>query len=463
MKTKNTRTICIRNLITWSPLGRGFLLVALASFTLALAQAISPPPDGGYPAGNTAEGQNALFRLTAGINNTAVGFDALFDNTTGSLNIANGYQALYSNTTGSDNTANGYQALYSSTTGRDNTANGFQALCRNITGSDNTANGYQALFGNTTGSDNTANGFRALSNVTIGSQNTGSQNTANGAYTLYFNTTGYQNTAAGYGALFGNTTGYANTVDGFGALSGNTTGKYNIALGYFAGSNVTTGSNNIDIGNVGAQGESNTIRIGAFGAQTNTNIAGIYNVNEGGTISAVYINSGGQLGTQPPPSSRRFKKNVKPMEQTSVAILGLKPVTFQYESDTKGTSQFGLIAEEVAEVNPDLVIYDADGQPYTVRYDAVNAMLLNEFLKEHKKVEEQARTIAQQRRDFQASITKLEVNAAQQQKDFRATATHQQEEIKALTASLKEQASQIHKVSTQLELSKSAPQLAGND
>jgi hypothetical protein len=157
-------------------------------------------------------------------------------------------------------------------------------------------------------------------------------------------------------------------------------------------------------------------------------------VNEGGTISAVYINSGGQLGTQPPPSSRRFKKEIKPMEQTSVAILGLKPVTFHYKSDTKGTSQFGLIAEEVAEVNPDLVIRDADGQPYTVRYDAVNAMLLNEFIKEHRTVQ-----------------------------DLKATVAKQEAAIASLTASLKRQASQIQRVTTEVALSKTASQTIVNN
>src|SRR5207237_2741923 len=151
---------------------------------------------------------------------------------------------------------------------------------------------------------------------------------------------------------------------------------------------------NIDNGNTGSGGESGTIRIGEPISQTKAFIAGIYNVNEGGTILPVYINSGGQLGTQAAPSSRRFKNEIKPMDESSGAILGLKPVTFHYKSDTKGTPQFGLIAEEVAEVNPDLVVRDENGEVYTVRYDAVNAMLLNEFLKEHRKNEEQGATIA---------------------------------------------------------------------
>ena len=246
--------------------------------------------------------------------------------------------------------------------------------------------------------------------------------------------------------------GFDNTANGVDALLNNTTGVLNIALGAGAGQNLTTGNNNIDIGNEGAAADTNTIRIGAVGVQAATFIAGIYGVNEGGTITAVYINGNGQLGTQAPPSSRRFKKEIKPMDQTSEAILALKPVTFQYKSDTKGTPQFGLIAEEVAEVNPDLVVRDAQGEIYSVRYEAVNAMLLNEFLKEHRTVQE-----------LKSIAAKQEATIAQQQKDFQATAAEQQKEIKALTASLKEQASQIQKVSDQLEVSKATPQIVASN
>ncbi|PYJ20732.1 MAG: hypothetical protein DME99_09280, partial [Verrucomicrobia bacterium] len=209
-------------------------------------------------------------------------------------------------------------------------------------------------------------------------------------------------------------------------------------------------------------GEANTLRIGQSIFQTF--IAGISGVNEGGTISAVYINTDGQLGTQPPPSSRRFKKEIKPMDQTSEAILGLKPVTFRYKSDPADAGpQFGLIAEEVAEVNPDLVMRDKTGEIYTVRYEAVNAMLLNEFLKQHKafideqrKVQQQEATIAQQRRDFQAAI-------AQQRKDFEASTATQQKRMESVMALLNEQAAQIQKVSAQIEVSKPAAKIVGND
>jgi hypothetical protein len=205
-------------------------------------------------------------------------------------------------------------------------------------------------------------------------------------------------------------------------------------LGYHAGVFLTTGSGNIDIGNEGVPAESATIRIGDS-SQTRTFIAGIYGVNEGGTMSAVYINgSNGQLGTQPPPSSRRFKKQIKAMDQTSQAILALKPVTFQYKSDPTSRAQFGLIAEEVAEVNPGLVVRDEKGEIYSVRYDAVNAMLLNEFLKEHRKVQ-----------------------------DLEATVAQQHKGMEVLAAQLKEQASQIQKVSAQLELNKPATRTVLNN
>src|SRR5205823_660958 len=263
-------------------------------------------------------------------------------------------------------------------------------------------------------------------------------NTAVGQYALE-NTVSGGNTATGHGALRNDTSGDINTAYGLNALLSNKSGNDNIALGADAGINLT-GDNNIDIGNDGVVGESDTIRIGtplnpsALG-QNRTFIAGIYNVSEGGTIKPVYINSNGRLGTQPPASSRRFKEAIKPMDKTSEAILGLKPVTFQYKNDKTSTPQFGLIAEEVAKANPDLVVRDDDGEIYTVRYEAVNAMLLNEFLKQQGKVQEQAGTIKQ----LKATVAKQE-----------ATNTQQQKEIKALTASVREQASAIQKVNARL-------------
>jgi hypothetical protein len=309
-----------------------------------------------------------------------------------------------------------------------NTFLGDDALNSDTTGTDNTAIGRDALFSNTTGGSNTAIGSDALFNNT-----TSFANTAIGGVALESNTTGFANTAIGDGALVNNTTGFLNTATGNQALLSNTTGTSNIALGVSAGMNLTTGSNNIDIGNAGAAGESNKIRIGTNGTHRNTFIAGISGVTVAGGVGVI-IDARGHLGTVV--SSERFKDQIKPMDKASEAILALQPVTFRYkhELDPDGIPQFGLVAEQVEKVNPDLVARDDQGQPYSVRYEAVNAMLLNEFLKEHRKVQE------------------LEANAAEQQK-----------EIKKLASQLRAQASQIQKVSDQLELSKPAPRTVANN
>lgn len=357
-------------------------LIALACFGfLPIAQAVTPAPDGDYGNGNTAEGGDALFSLTAGKDNTALGFNALYSNTLGSENSATGSRALYSNVNGAQNTATGSRALYTNTSGARNTAIGTNALLNNTTGNSNTATGINALLNNTTGEGNMANGGYALFSNT-----TGDVNTATGFDALFSNTTGTGNTASGLSALGSNTTGSDNTVDGVSALLNNTTGNNNIALGANAGSNLTTGDNNIDIGNFGVAAESNTIRIGTSGTQTRAFMAGIYGTIVSGT--PVKVNSSGQLGVTP--SSARFKRDIRNMERASDVLLALRPVTFHYkrEIDREGSPQFGLVAEEVEKVSRDLVIYDAEGKPYTVRYDAVNAMLLNEFLEEHATVEQ---------------------------------------------------------------------------
>src|SRR5437016_3650267 len=263
------------------------------------------------------------------------------------------------------------------------------------------------------------------------------ETTAEGDGALSSLTTGQGNTALCSNALnanttINNTTGNGNTANGLDALVNNTTGNDNVALGTSAGGALTTGDLNIDIANEGVAGEANTIRIGTRGDQTRTFIAGISGAPVAG--AAVKVNANGQLGV--PPSSERFKAEIKPMDRASEAILALKPVTFRYkkELDPKGNPQFGLVAEQVEKVNPALVDRDGKGEIYTVRYEAVNAMLLNEFLKEHRTVQE------------------LEATVAQQQK-----------EIQALTASLKEQASQIQKVSAQLEVSKPTRQMVINN
>src|SRR5438132_8657469 len=236
---------------------------------------------------------------------------------------------------------------------------------------------------------NTAKGTDALFSLTT----LGFFNTATGFEALFSNTTGSFSTADGLSALRHNTTGEGNTANGFRALVRNTTGNDNIALGNNAGENLTTGSNNIDIFDRGVAGEANTIRIGKQGTQRTTFIAGISGATVTGT--AVVVDSNGQLGVAP--SSQRFKDAIQPMNKASEAILALKPVTFRYkhELDPKGIPQFGLVAEQVEKVNPDLVARDEQGKPYSVRYEAVNALLLNEFLKAHRRIEEQDKRIEQ--------------------------------------------------------------------
>ena len=424
-----------RDSISRSPLRYGLFLIPLVLAALAVSPTakaqLSPPPDGGYDGNNTAEGTDALFSLTTGTDNTAIGFDALFSNTTGSENTATGSDSLLLNTTGIRNMANGFAALEANTTGVRNTASGRAALARNTTGSDNTGDGHDALFSNTTGIHNTATGSFALLFST-----TADDNTADGYAAMLFNTIGNRNAAVGYWALYNNTTGNNNTANGYSALVNNTTGNDNIALGNFAASNLTTGDNNIDIGNQGVAGEASTIRIGTQGTQTKTFVAGISGAGVSGV--AVKVNAAGQLGT--PPSSARFKEGIKPMDKTSEAILSLKPVTFRYkkEIDVDRTPQFGLVAEDVEKINPDLVTRDAAGKVYTVRYEAVNAMLLNEFLKEHRKVLEQEATIAQLKKDFRATVAQL-------------------------VTRLDEQAAQIQRVSAQLEASKPERQIVLNN
>ena len=353
---------------------------------LPKTQAVFPPPDGGYPGFNTSEGQNALFSLTTGVANTAVGWFSLFSNTDGSYNTAVGAGTLLFNI-GDQITEDGTQ---------------------------NTAVGTAALLFNTAGANNTALGTVALSNNDIGNQNT----------------------ATGSTALSNNTTGSFNTANGNGALLNNTTGNFNTAIGIGAGLSVGTADHVTCIG-AGASG----------GNLSNTTwIANVYGVATQNAMTApVLVSAAGQLGTVV--SSERFKKDVITMDTASEAILSLRPVTFHYRTDTKGIPQFGLIAEEVAKVNPSLVLPDKEGKPYTVRYEAVNAMLLNEFLKEHRKVEEQ-----------QTAIAELKSVVAQQQKEFRAAMAEQQKEMENVIARLKQQEAKIQRVNDTIELTEAAPQ-----
>jgi hypothetical protein len=374
------------------PFLMAFMLSCFGLSTKLLA--VVPAPDGGYLGANTAEGDSALFSLTTGASNTAIGFAALGSNTTGDFNTAEGSGALLFNTTGSSNTANGVNTLLHNTTGFQNVSTGVQALFSNTTGFHNAADGFQALFSNSTGNHNTADGDNALVH---------------------------------------NTTGNLNTAVGGHALDHNITGSSNVALGFQAGFNIT-GNGNVCVGQniVGLAGESNVTRIGNIGSTAQANAV------------FVTVGAGGKLGFQV--SSRRYKDDIKPMDKASEGLFALKPVSFRYkqEIDPARSPDFGLIAEDVATVNPDLVARDEEGKIVTVRYQAVNTMLLNEFLKEHKKVEEQ-----------QASIAELKSTVAQQKKDFQATAAQQQKQIEALTAGLQ-------KVSAQLEASKPAPRVVNN-
>jgi len=369
--------------------------------------------------------------------NTWQGDDALISDTTGAGNSAFGWRALFSDTDGSFNTGVGAGALVLNN-GGSNTAVGAGALLLNTTGIENTAIGTDALVFNTIANNNNAVGAFALLNNDSSGSGLANFNNAHGRFALQGNIDGSQNNAFGDLAMEFNTTGSFNTAVGDDALVNNDTGNFNTALGDEAGSNLIDGEGNIYIGaqvQAGGTGEFEFIRIGndtAFSFPYDTYIAGIFGrTNDPLTATTCFVDADGKLASVL--SSRRYKHDIKPMDKVSEVILALKPVSFHYNSDAKNTPCFGLIAEDVAAVNPDLVIRDKKGEPMTVRYDQVNAMLLNEFLKEHKKVEQ-----------LQAIVAK------------------QQEGMDVLTAQLKEQAAQIQKVSAQLEVSKQATKMVVN-
>jgi hypothetical protein len=299
--------------------------------------------------------------------------------------------------------ASGSQALYSNTTGNSNTASGTQALYSNTSGSGGTASGDGALYHNTIGALNTASGSGAMSSNT-----TGSNNTASGAQALYSNATGSNNTASGTDALYFNTESF-NTAVGSQALYSNNTGSNNIAIGYEAAFNVTS-SNNIHIGNQGSASDSDTIRIGTTGTQTNTFIAGIQGVTTGlNDAVPVVIDNNGQLGTIS--SSRRYKEDIQDMGGASSGLMRLRPVTFRYKKpfhDGSQPMQYGLIAEEVAEVYPDLVARSADGQIQTVKYQVLDSMLLNELQKQ----KEYIRSLEERLAKLEAAIEGTTVTAS---------------------------------------------------
>jgi len=391
-----TRIITKRNRATASPLRRALLLMLTLLACLALlstVQAVSPPPDGGYGGNNTAEGTDALFHLTTGVWNSAIGYRALYRDTTGIRNTALGFQALYNtngpfNVSGLDNVAVGANALFNNTTGSRNVAIGAFALYANTTGSNNVAIGDRALW-----QLNGANGITA-----IGDSFYSDPNSVEIGRRPDCDTDISPNASIHAHAIF-----IGDPPEFFGSAPGSCidhsgTQSVHIVVDEFAGAVFVAGVNNHPI--VG---------------------------------SPIAIDTNGKLGVQA--SSVHFKKDIEPMGRASEAILALKPVAFRYkqEIDPKGLSQFGLIAEDVEKVNSDLVVRDKEGKPYSVRYEAVNAMLLNEFLKERRKVE-----------------------------GLEANATEQQKEIKALATIVKEQAAQIEKVSAQLEASKPTLQVTAN-
>src|SRR6266576_1117880 len=427
----------------------GFLIpLLLVCFGLApMAQAVGPDTEGSIPGSNNGEGIGVLASRTTGVWNTGTGFEALNHLTSGNQNTATGLRALNSDINGGFNSATGVFSLFSNTSGFFNSATGAYSLANNISGTHNTANGYAALYRNADADDNTATGYAALYHDT-----TGVANTATGVFALFNNTIGSANSAFGAAALGSNTTGFFNTAVGDDALFSNTSGSANIAIGLQAGTLLTPGDHNIDIGHPGVAGESATIRIGATGVQTTTYIAGIAGQTVGAGGSTCYVDNDGKLGVFL--SARRFKTDIADMAAASEALLALRPVTFHYkpELDKTGIPQFGLVAEEVAEVNPDLVTHDAKGDICTVRYEAVNVMLLNEFLKEHKAVQELKSALRKQ----EAIIAQLSDDRANHQ----TTISNLGKVLNAVLLRLNEQDSKIQKVNDRLELREPVTQLA---
>ena len=378
------------------------LLIAMASLAwqlseLPTAQAQQPPDNVASDAHyNTSMGTNALFNMLAGAHdNTAAGEGTLV-NSSGGWNTAVGSLAMHATNSGSQNAAFGAGALYWNTTGSNNTASGVNALFHNATGYDNTASGNQALFSNTTGIVNTAFGFEALYANT-----TGWANTASGYAALNENTAGSYNDASGWFALGANTTGNYNSACGPGALFSNTVGSYNTAVGFKAGYNQTTGHDNIYVANLGVGGESQVMRLGSQGTAGSvgsgvltTYVAGIFGSPVTGSVAAVYVTPTGQLGVLA--SSERYKTDVVSMESNSSKLAQLRPVKFKLKTDPQGVVQYGLIAEEVDRVYPELVIHNTEGRIEGVRYEELAPMLLKEVQQQQQKFAAQEERIAAQ-------------------------------------------------------------------
>ena len=445
-------------------IGGFLLLLPLVCFGLApMAQAVGPDTDGSIPGSNNGEGVGVLVSRTTGIWNTGTGFEALNHLTAGNQNTATGLRALASDVNGGYNTGTGVLSLFSNTSGFFNSATGAYSLANNTIGLRNTAAGYAALYRNADGTDNTAAGFAALYHNTTAAFNCAFgefalfnnlkawTNNAFGVEALFNNLTGETNNAFGTGALFANTEGESNNAFGHDALESTETGVWNNAFGFQALDSNVSGSFNTAIGDSAGfdvTGDGNVcIGEGVFGETGVDDSTYIRNINTTAQPIVVGVDgvtvdlTTGRLGHGV--SSQRYKEQIKPMDKASELLFSLKPVTYRYkkEIDPKQTLDFGLIAEEVAKVSPELAIRDAKGQVANVRYNAINAMLLNEFLKEHQQVVEQ-----------QATIAELKSTVAQQQKG-----------MDVLTAQLKEQATQIQKVSAQIEVSRPVPKVVLNN
>jgi hypothetical protein len=483
-------------------------LIVLLGFGFLPAQAVVPPPDGGYPNFTTAEGTNALLNLTSGAGNTAVGWYSLFSAgaannntgvgagalalTTSDDNTAVGLAAMFLNTVGHDNVAVGTAALLNNASGNWNNAIGAFALHDNINGFNNNALGQAALFRNIHGTDNTAIGDSALLNNDMTGTANGNFNTAVGSAALFSNTDGDSNTAVGYLALFqsvlspnncafgrralenndsgggglagannafgvealrDNVDGDSNNAFGFRACAANFDGFNNSAFGDFALGNNDSGSNNTAIGVTAGSAISGNGNVcigagvaGEGGANDSTYIRNIGTTPQpiGGAVLAVTVNSmTNRLGYDP--SSRRYKEDIQPMDEASEALFSLKPVTYRFKKnvDPNQFLTYGLIAEDVAKVNPNLALRNANGEIESIRYESINAMLLNEFLKEHKAFVEEHRTVQEQG----AAIALL------------------QEQVEALSAGLQKVSAQLAAASPSdggLELSKPASQMVLN-
>ena len=425
MTPKNRRKKSTRSLCLIAPVFACFAFVP--QILAALPPEIQGNPDGCYPGYTTAEGCDAINSLTTGVGNTGLGWRSLFLNSTGNFNTgvgagalalnnadsntAIGTGAMLLNTVGFDNVAVGTNALlyggsYSNAVGAfalfnnggiSNNAVGASALFNNIDGYENSAFGDSALFNNINAYSNTAVGWGALNQNDVTGNGLANYNTAVGLSALFWNNDGSGNTAVGVAALANGALGCYNTAIGLDALT-SSGGDNNVAMGAGAGIAVATASNVTCIGaNVSGADVSNTTWIG--------NVYGVTTQNA--TTAPVIVSADGQLGTIV--SAARFKTDIATMDKASEVILSLRPVTFHYKTDTKCTPQFGLIAEEVAKVNPALVLPDKEGKPYTVRYEAVNAMLLNEFLKEHREVQKLKKEVAALTAGLQKVSAQLEL------------------------------------------------------